>query len=133
MTFHGSVLARALNSRRNSLSSARASSVEKRRENGESNLFFSFPSVLRALLFPFYPAPARFLFPLLILQPTGKTKEISAKERGRKLFLFNYTWICRNVALTAAIKYIIIPNIKTRILILVFTVSQKMKRSRKSG
>ena len=55
----------------------------KRRE--VSHLFFSLPSVPRAPLFPFSPAPVRFIFPLPILQPTGKMKETSAEERGRML------------------------------------------------
>ena len=45
--------------------------------------FFSIPSVPRALPFPFSPAPARFISPLPILQPTRKTKETSAEQRAQ--------------------------------------------------
>ena len=71
------------------LSSAEAPSVGKRREKGE-NIKREKTGKLKisgargtshALLFPFSPAPARFISPLPIPQPNGKTKETSAEER----------------------------------------------------
>ena len=48
----------------------------------KSLLFFSLPSVPRALSFPFSPAPAPSTSSLPIPQPTGKTNETSAEERS---------------------------------------------------
>ena len=61
------------------------------RDDGKGQNFL-FPSQCpRMLSFPFSPAPARFISPLPIPQPTRKTKESAAEERDPVIWVsFGY-------------------------------------------
>ena len=82
--------------------------MEKRRENGkrengknrgragnDEKSQVAPRATSRALSVPFSPASARFIHPLPIHQPTGKTKKSSAEERVNEVHGFRpWLFVC---------------------------------------